>query len=129
MMASLRISRLSVPKAVENGSSLFLSCLFDLNGETLYSVKWYRDYVEFFRFLPSNAPTAAQTIRLKGAFVDVSKQTRKERSYTRSRPLNVSLNPPSMCVTFRVCTMHSIALQYSWTSLSKGCNAIKYDIK
>lgn len=72
MTPSLRITRLNVPKAVENGSSLFLSCFFDLNGETLYSVKWYRDYVEFFRFLPSNAPTAAQTIRLKGAYVDVS---------------------------------------------------------
>lgn len=68
----LRIKHLNVPTAVQNGSSLYLSCYFDLEGETLYSVKWYRDYVEFFRFLPSNFPNSAQTIRLKGAFVDVS---------------------------------------------------------
>lgn len=71
-MTGLRITRLSVPKAVENGSAVHLSCFFELEGETLYSVRWYRDYVEFYRFLPSNAPHAAQPVKLKGAYVDVS---------------------------------------------------------
>ena len=57
---------------MEKGSSLWLSCFFELEGETLYSVRWYRDFVEFYRFLPANAPTAAQIVSLRGAFVDVS---------------------------------------------------------
>lgn len=55
-----------------NGSSVVLACDFDLEGETLYSVRWYKNYVEFYRFLPSNVPRAAETTELKGAIVDVS---------------------------------------------------------
>lgn len=82
---ALKITRLSVPKAVENGSAVFLSCSFNLEGEVLYSVKWYRDYVEFFRFLPSNAPNSSQPVNLKGAYVDVSiDDFSSSRSYTQS---------------------------------------------
>ncbi|KAI1288398.1 Cytochrome c oxidase assembly protein COX16 -like protein, mitochondrial [Halotydeus destructor] len=67
---SIRILRLDVPTAVRNGSAIYLGCHFDLQGETLYSVKWYRNYVEFFRFLPVNIPRPGQPVKLKGAFVD-----------------------------------------------------------
>ena len=81
--SSLRIRRLSVPKAVEQGSPAWLSCDFELEGETLYSVRWYRDYVEFYRYLPSNAPTAAYPVKLKGAYVDVSIRCTSPQTATR----------------------------------------------
>lgn len=69
----LRIKQLKVPMSIVNGSSpLVLGCVFDLEGEVLYSVKWYKNYVEFYRFLPSNVPTPAEAIDVKGAAVDVS---------------------------------------------------------
>lgn len=71
-MDGLRIKRLSVPESVENGSSVLLTCDFDLQGETLYSVRWYKNYVEFYRFLPSDVPTPAHSSHLTGAIVDVS---------------------------------------------------------
>ena len=37
----------------EVGSPLSLSCNYLLEGTTLYSIKWYRDNMEFFRFTPS----------------------------------------------------------------------------
>ena len=70
--SSLKIKRLDVPKSVANGSSVDLACDFDLEGETLYSVKWYKNFIEFYRFLPSNFPYSAETIGMKGTVVDVS---------------------------------------------------------
>ena len=69
--SGLRVTRLSVPEAVERGSSLLLACDFDLEGETLYSVRWYKNHEEFYRFLPSDVPTPATHSRLPGASVDV----------------------------------------------------------
>lgn len=68
----LRIKRLDVPKSVLNGSSVDLVCDFDLEGETLYSVRWYKNHDEFYRFLPSNFPDSAETLGMKGNDVDVS---------------------------------------------------------
>ena len=98
---ALKITRLSVPKAVENGSSVFLSCSFNLEGEVLYSVKWYRDYVEFFRFLPSNAPNSSQPVNLKGAYVDVSIDESRTPSFLLLfLSLLPPLSPPARCTCF-----------------------------
>jgi hypothetical protein len=43
----------SVRQYTEVGSSLSLSCNYQLEGSSLYSIKWYRDNMEFFRFTPS----------------------------------------------------------------------------
>jgi hypothetical protein len=47
----------SVRQYTELGSSLSLSCNYQLEGSSLYSIKWYRDNMEFFRFTPSGIPT------------------------------------------------------------------------
>lgn len=49
---ALRIDKLSVPKSIE------LECDYDLEGETLYEVKWYKDNQEFFRYTPNDQPVA-----------------------------------------------------------------------
>jgi len=48
-----------------------LECHFDLEGEALYSVKWYKDGNEFFRYVPRDQPPA-QLFPLPGVTVDVS---------------------------------------------------------
>lgn len=69
---SLRISRFEVPPAVAKGQSIILYCNFDLEGDELYSVKYYKDYVEFYRYLPTDDPRPGQKFKLRGAYVDVS---------------------------------------------------------
>ncbi len=69
---SLRIIRFEVPPAVAKGQSIILYCNFDLEGDELYSVKYYKDYVEFYRYLPTDEPRPGQKFKLKGAYVDVS---------------------------------------------------------
>ena len=37
---------------VEGGHTLNLECDYKLEGDTLYSLKWYRDDKEFYRYIP-----------------------------------------------------------------------------
>ncbi|XP_060518025.1 cell adhesion molecule 3-like isoform X2 [Cylas formicarius] len=61
----LRNVRIKVPTAVVRGHDAVLQCLFDLEGEKLYSVKWYRGIAEFFRYSPSEFPPIKQ-FRIRG---------------------------------------------------------------
>ncbi|XP_044262411.1 uncharacterized protein LOC123009907 [Tribolium madens] len=45
------------PEVVERGSFATLICSYDLEGATLYYVKWYRGTHEFYRYTPSERPT------------------------------------------------------------------------
>ncbi|KAF4521237.1 hypothetical protein B566_EDAN005449 [Ephemera danica] len=47
-----------------------LECHYDLEGEALYSVKWYKDGNEFYRYVPRDNPPA-QIFTLPGVTVDL----------------------------------------------------------
>ncbi|XP_042858918.1 uncharacterized protein LOC122245036 [Penaeus japonicus] len=51
--SGVRVTSLDVPNHVARGDNVNLTCLWDLNSYNLYSVKWYRDDREFYRFIPS----------------------------------------------------------------------------
>ncbi|XP_076332606.1 uncharacterized protein LOC143237338 isoform X2 [Tachypleus tridentatus] len=65
----LRLVMLDVPSPTVVGQEVELTCSFDLNGDTLYSVKWYKDDVEFYRFVPNDWPPG-QFLPLSGVRVD-----------------------------------------------------------
>lgn len=67
----LKFVQLDVPGALHSGESTWLKCLYELGTDELYSVKWYKNNVEFFRYLPSDNP-AGQNYELLGVFVNVS---------------------------------------------------------
>ena len=48
-----------------------LECLYDMEGDALYSVKWYRNGKEFYRHIPSDNPPTA-VFSQPGLVVDVS---------------------------------------------------------
>lgn len=52
----IKITRFEVPSLVVPGDSAVLTCFYDLGREKLYSVKWFKDQIEFFRFFPSLSP-------------------------------------------------------------------------
>ncbi|KFM72481.1 hypothetical protein X975_22074, partial [Stegodyphus mimosarum] len=56
---------LDVPTAVMKGDSIWLNCTLDLESDELYSVKWYKNDVEFYRYLPRDHP-AGQKYDLPG---------------------------------------------------------------
>ena len=48
-----------------------------MEGDKLYSVKWYRNGKEFYRHIPSDNPPTV-VFRQPGLYVDVSKKYNKE---------------------------------------------------
>ncbi|XP_023238496.1 uncharacterized protein LOC111637270 [Centruroides sculpturatus] len=65
----LKMCDLDVPGAVIAGKSVWLRCGYDLEEDELYSVKWYKNNVEFYRYLPSDVPPG-QKYDLLGVYVD-----------------------------------------------------------
>lgn len=70
---ALKILMLDVPSPTLAGESVELTCSFDLENDRLYSVKWYRNGLEFYRYVPKNWPPA-QYLAMPGIKVDVSKR-------------------------------------------------------
>lgn len=66
----LRLTEVRIPNHTVRDSSPKLECHFDLDGESLYSVKWYKDGNEFYRYVPRDMPPA-QVFALPGVTVDV----------------------------------------------------------
>lgn len=56
---SLRLTEVRIPNHVIRNNSVKLECHFDMNGEQLYSVKWYKDGYEFYRYVPRWVYTSA----------------------------------------------------------------------
>ncbi|XP_059470090.1 uncharacterized protein LOC132193439 [Neocloeon triangulifer] len=65
----LRDLQIKVPEAVRRGSSVELTCDYDLEGALLYSIKWYKDEQEFFNFVAKEAPPT-RVFPVPGVLVD-----------------------------------------------------------
>lgn len=70
VVQALKLKELIVPRHANLGSSAVLDCKFDLGDASLYSVKWYKDEFEFFRFMPDNKPET-QVFPVNGISLDV----------------------------------------------------------
>ncbi|XP_023951944.1 uncharacterized protein LOC112055885 [Bicyclus anynana] len=68
----LRIVHVTVPSYRIRGQPAQLECEFELGGDTLYSVKWYRDNEEFYRYMPKYDPPK-HAYKLDGVKVELSK--------------------------------------------------------
>ena len=62
---------LRVPGQLILGSGASLGCDYNLEGSKLYSVKWYKDGQEFFRFMPS-MDNKIEVFSVRGVNVEVS---------------------------------------------------------
>lgn len=60
-----------VPASVRRGQNVVLGCQYDLEGDSLYSIKWYKGKREFFRFTPKENPSL-KTFVVAGINIDVS---------------------------------------------------------
>uniref|UniRef100_A0A1B6D8N3 Ig-like domain-containing protein n=1 Tax=Clastoptera arizonana TaxID=38151 RepID=A0A1B6D8N3_9HEMI len=69
---SLKLTEVRIEQHTVRGNATTLQCRFDLQGESLYSVKWYKDGNEFFRYLPRDNPPA-QVFPLPGVVVDIAR--------------------------------------------------------
>ncbi|XP_047119108.1 uncharacterized protein LOC124802398 [Schistocerca piceifrons] len=66
---ALQLRRLSVPQYKVRGDMALLQCLYDLEDDALYSVKWYKDDEEFYRYVPRSHPPQ-HSYKIDGVKVD-----------------------------------------------------------
>ncbi|EDW97721.1 uncharacterized protein LOC6537453 [Drosophila yakuba] len=59
------------PPAVRRGQHVVLRCMYDLEGAPLYSAKFYRGQLEFYRYTPGEFPNT-KVFPFPGIHVDVS---------------------------------------------------------
>jgi hypothetical protein len=68
---SLKLVRVSVPQYKVRGDMAILECQYELGRNKLYSVKWYKDNEEFYRYVPGS-DTIKQSYKVDGVRVEVS---------------------------------------------------------
>lgn len=67
------LQNVGVPSYAVQGKDAVLTCDYDLEGQALYSVKWYKNGLEFFRYLPGSAQK--MTVYARPGFFVVQEQS------------------------------------------------------
>ncbi|GAB0095411.1 Immunoglobulin-like domain [Sergentomyia squamirostris] len=73
-IAALRLTEVRIPNHTVRGSAARLECHYEMDGEALYSVKWYKDGNEFYRYVPRDMPPVL-IFQLPGVSVDLHNST------------------------------------------------------
>uniref|UniRef100_A0A182WSM0 Ig-like domain-containing protein n=1 Tax=Anopheles quadriannulatus TaxID=34691 RepID=A0A182WSM0_ANOQN len=87
-LCSLKDLKIFVPEAVIMGNAATLSCQFELEKATLYSVRWYFEGEEFYRFVPKESPPA-RTFPVSGITVDLNKVRTRLSSFENGAALQL----------------------------------------
>ena len=72
-VSGLKVKSVTVPGYSVKGDSVPLDCHYDLEGDQLYSVSWYKGFREFYRYVPAEKPKV-NVFKVPGVNVDVSIQ-------------------------------------------------------
>ncbi|XP_050443875.1 uncharacterized protein LOC126847605 isoform X2 [Adelges cooleyi] len=72
MTLGLKMIDVLVPRFADLRQSVVLGCSFEVGHGKLYSVKWYKDDNEFYRFIPEDLP-AVQVFKQPGITLDLSR--------------------------------------------------------
>ncbi|KAL6262833.1 hypothetical protein P5V15_005623 [Pogonomyrmex californicus] len=98
----LKDLKINVPAMVRSGDTVTLSCNYDLEGLPLYTIQWFFNDVEFYRFVPDRKPEPYSTFGIVGVHVNVSKSNTNDvtlvdvsRELTGSYKCEVSAGSPS----------------------------------
>ena len=67
--ACLRMQAVVVPPVLLRGETATLVCEYELGADSLYSVTWYKDHDEIYRYVPS-AATQKHSYLVDGVHVD-----------------------------------------------------------
>ena len=70
MIDSLSNLSVRIPEFIQKGQQADLTCSYNLGGDTLYSVKWYKGRHEFYRYMPTETPVI-KTFPVKNMKINV----------------------------------------------------------
>ncbi|KAA0203100.1 hypothetical protein HAZT_HAZT007257 [Hyalella azteca] len=87
---ALKLRQVSVPGYSRTGDTVSLHCDFDLEGDQLYNVKWYKGVKEFFRYVAADSPPK-QVFDLPGVVVDRDRSSMDKVVLSSVTPLSSGL--------------------------------------
>merc|ERR1719334_1745144 len=87
-IGAIRLTEESIPSHAILADRVELVCNYDMEGDNLYSVKWYRNGQEFYRYIPTDTPDTT-VFPYPGIHVDEYKST-EERIILRRVDLDTS---------------------------------------
>ncbi|KAH9640938.1 hypothetical protein HF086_003028 [Spodoptera exigua] len=87
---SLKSLQIHVPKAVLTGHDAELMCTYELEGAQLYSIRWYRNMIEFYRYVPKESPAT----KVAGSDQNRVVLTEVDRTLTGEYQCEVSADAP-----------------------------------
>ncbi|KAJ2938719.1 hypothetical protein O0L34_g3329 [Tuta absoluta] len=97
---TLKSLQIHVPQAVLTGRDAELRCSYELENSELYSIRWYRNMIEFYRFVPKESP-ATKVFPVAEIKVDVAQSdanrvvlTEVDRTLTGEYQCEVSADAP-----------------------------------
>lgn len=73
----IKLTEVRVPKHTVRDHPVRLECHYEMEGDALYAVKWYKDGNEFYRYVPRDNPPI-QVFDLKGINVDVQNSSNEQ---------------------------------------------------
>ena len=68
---SIILLDLQIPPFVREGDTVKLVCVYDLEYDGLYSVKWYKNDIEFYSYIPKMSPSEDGQGSSKKRFFDL----------------------------------------------------------
>lgn len=77
-----------------------MTCNYDLDNDDLYSIKWYKNSLEFYRYVPKEQPMA-KTFNVSGVNVDVSYNTKNNFKSLSIRILISQISKSNTIVTLK----------------------------
>ncbi|KAM7353810.1 beaten path Ib isoform 1-T3 [Cochliomyia hominivorax] len=107
---ALRNVSVTVPLAVKRGDNAILICNYDIENDTLYTVKWYRGRREFYRYTPKENPAWKIFASTNGLNVDI----------TQSNASHVFLRNVSTTTSGRYACEVSVDAPSFHTSIMRG---------
>ena len=79
-ISAICLTKTVLPSHALLGEDVILECLYDMEGDKLYSVKWYRNGKEFYRHIPTDIPPTGFFPQL-GLQIDVSRKLFKDHFF------------------------------------------------
>ncbi|XP_023162313.2 uncharacterized protein LOC111593659 [Drosophila hydei] len=88
-IVALKDVTVRIPQAVKRGSNALFTCNYDMENDTLYSVKWYKGKREFYRYTPKENPAMKVFAMTSGLNVERN-LSNQSHVVLQSVPLNIS---------------------------------------
>jgi len=80
---SLQVLQMEAPAFVKSGQDLVMQCNFDLEGENLYSIKWFLGKWEIFSYISSLSGEGLSTVSSSIPGIHITNSTMDPSSYSR----------------------------------------------